>query len=69
MTCADRDVRLLSLIEDLEGAPSFSGDKLFKAPFAALRSFEICVAGRERGALSFYDRAVLDLVFQVGSLR
>jgi hypothetical protein len=69
MECADRHVQLLTLIEYLGEAPDFAGDKLFKTLVASMRARDVCAEGQETKALSLYDRAVLDLVFPVGSLR
>jgi len=67
--CADRHVQLVTLIEDLDEHPKFAGDKLFKALLAMMHAHDVCAGGSEYEALSLYDRAVLDLVFPVGSLR
>jgi hypothetical protein len=69
MECADRHVQLLTLIEYLGEAPDFAGDKLFKTLVASIQARDVCAEGQETKALSLYDRAVLDLVFPVGSLR
>jgi hypothetical protein len=67
--CADRHVQLVTLIEDLGEHPKFAGDKLFKALLATMHAHDVCAERNEYEALSLYDRAVLDLVFPVGSLR
>jgi hypothetical protein len=69
LTCANRHVQLLTLIEDLGEAPNFAGDKLFKALVATLQASDVCASGNEHQALSLYDRAALDLVFSVASVR
>lgn len=69
MICAGRDADLLILIEYLGEAPNFAGDKLFKVQLAMMDARDVCTQGHESTALSLYDRAVLDLVFHVGSLR
>jgi hypothetical protein len=67
--CAHRHVRLVTLIEDFGEHPEFAGDKLFKAMLATMHAHDVCAQGNEYEALSLYDRAVLDLVFPVASLR
>ena len=60
---------LLTLIEYLGEAPDFAGDKLFKTLVATVHARHVCAEGHENKALSLYDRALLDLVFPVNSLR
>lgn len=67
--CADRHTQLLTLIEGLGERLTLAGDVLFKAQLAIMHARDVCAGGSESEALSLYDRAALELVLRVSSLR
>ena len=59
--CALRDLRLVTLIEELADAQEVAGEKLFEAFLTMLRARHTCIEGRESEALSIYDTITLGL--------
>jgi hypothetical protein len=61
LICAQRDVQLVTLLEERGDAQEVAGHKLFAAFLAMMRARTACIEGRESEALSIYDTVTLDL--------
>ena len=59
--CAQRDLQLVILIEELGDAQGIAGHKLSDAALGMIRARKACNEGRESMALSIYDTVTLDL--------
>ena len=54
-SCAERDVQLITSIEDHGGVNDVASDRLAAAAFSMLQARVLCGAGRESEALALYD--------------
>ena len=61
LICAQRDLQLVTLLEERGDAQEVAGHKLFEAFLAMMRARKACIEGRESEALSIYDTVTLDL--------
>jgi hypothetical protein len=61
MTCAARDVRVITAIEEHGSIGDMAGQRLAEATFAMIRARIECAEGREREALALYDKILVDL--------
>jgi hypothetical protein len=59
--CANRDIQLVTLIEDHGVARDVAPEKLLEANFAIMRARKACAAGRESEATALYDDTALRL--------
>ena len=53
--CATRDLQILMLIEEREGANAISAQKMIDAMFAMMHARMVCLEGRVLDALALYD--------------
>jgi hypothetical protein len=60
-TCADREVRVVTLIEDHAGAVDISPAALSEAGFARLQAQVACYEGRVADAVAIYDGVIARL--------
>jgi hypothetical protein len=60
-TCAQRDLQLVTLLEERGDAQEVAGHKLFEAFLTMMRARNACVEGRESEALSIYDAVAFGL--------
>jgi hypothetical protein len=58
--CAQRDIAVITLIEDHGAADDLPADRLYSAALTQLRARSACYAGRIEEALALYD-SILDL--------
>ena len=61
LICAQRDLQLVTLLEERGDAQEVAGHKLFEAFLTMMRARKACSEGRESEALSIYDTVTLDL--------
>ena len=61
LICAQRDLQLVTLLEERGDAQEVAGRKLFEAFLAMMRARNACIEGRESEALSIYDTVTLEL--------
>ena len=59
--CAQRDLQLVTLIEERGDAQEVAGHKLFEAFLTVMRTRNACADGRESEALLIYDTVTLGL--------
>ena len=55
MSCAERDVQLITSIEDRGSANDVASDRLAAAAFSMLQARSLCGSGSEAEALALYD--------------
>ncbi len=60
LECSQRDITVITLIEDHGAADDVSADRLYSAVLTQLRARSACYAGRIKEALALYD-SILDL--------
>jgi hypothetical protein len=60
-TCADRDLQLVSLIEQRGNAQDVAGHILFGAWLAMMAARKACIEGRESEALAIYNAIARNL--------
>jgi hypothetical protein len=61
LKCAERDVRVLAMIEDRGQAGDVAANVLADAGFARLRAQAACYQGQVGAALAIYDRVIARL--------
>jgi hypothetical protein len=59
--CAQRDIQLVTLLEERGEAQDVAGQKLFEVFFTMVRARNACAEGRESEALSIYNTVTLGL--------
>src|SRR5215471_471362 len=59
--CAEREVQVITLIEDHALAQDVASDKLGEAGLARLEAQMTCYQGRVAEAVSIYDRIIVEL--------
>jgi hypothetical protein len=60
-TCAERDLRVLTAIEERGSIGDMPGQRLAEATFAMVRARIECAEGREHEALALYDMILVGL--------
>jgi hypothetical protein len=59
--CAERDLRVITAIEERGSIGDMTGQRLAEATFAMVRARIECAEGREHEALALYDMILVGL--------